>query len=163
MKTLYVLRHAKSSWENHRQTDFERCLNERGLMDAPRIGKLMSRQNFIPELIISSPATRAKLTAEIVKDAANFQIEIHFDRRIYEATSENLFEVISGVPHEIEGLLLVGHNPGLETLVGSLTGEFHSMPTAALAVIDIATEEWKEINSTVGKLRKLFVPKEITE
>jgi phosphohistidine phosphatase len=163
MKTLYVLRHAKSSWENHQQTDFERPLNERGLLTAPRIGKLMRDQSFVPDLIISSPATRAKITAEIVRDKANFQSEIQLDKRIYEALAENLFDVLSSVLDDIESVLLVGHNPGLENLVGSITGEIRAMPTATLVVIELKIEKWKEIRPACGKLRNLFTPKEIAD
>lgn len=163
MKTLYVLRHAKSSWKESGQIDFERSLNERGLEAAPRIGKLMRDKCFVPDLIISSPAERAKATAEIVKEAANFQAEIHFDTRIYEALTENLFEVLNGAPDKIESLLLVGHNPGLENLVGSLTREIRLMPTAALAAIELKIQKWREVRPACGKLRNLFVPKEIAD
>ena len=163
MKTLYVLRHAKSSWENHHQTDFERALNKRGLLAAPRIGKLMSEQGFVPDSVISSPAARAKATAEIVKNAANFPAEIRFDRRIYEAPLENLLEILSEISDGIESLLLVGHNPGLENLIENLTGEIRLMPTAALAVIELRIDDWKEISPACGKLCNLFIPKEIAD
>ncbi len=159
---FYVLRHSKSSWENN-QTDFERPLNRRGLETAPRVGKLMRAQKIIPDLIISSPAARAKMTAEIVKKAANFQAKIHFEKRIYEARIENLFEVVSRAPADIGNLLLVGHNPGLEILIESLTGEFQTMPTAALAIIELKIEEWREISPACGKLCNLFIPKEIAD
>ena len=163
MKTLYVLRHAKSSWENQNQTDFERPLNERGLQTAPRIGKLMRAQKFIPDLIVSSPAARARITAEMVRDAASFRAEIQFDERIYEAAIKNLFEVLGRISNNAGSLLLVGHNPGLENLVERLTGEFRLMPTAALAVIELNIEEWSEIDYNSGRLCKFIVPKEIAD
>ena len=163
MKMLYVLRHAKSIWENHHQIDFERPLNERGLRAAPQIGKLMRDKSLVPDLIVASPAERAKKTAEIVRETANFHTEIQFEQRIYEASTKNLFDILSEIVNEIEILLLIGHNPGLENLVASLTGEIRSMPTAALAVIELEIDKWKEIRPASGKLCNLFAPKEIAD
>ncbi|MEP6924887.1 MAG: histidine phosphatase family protein [Pyrinomonadaceae bacterium] len=163
MKTLYVLRHAKSSWENHNQTDFERPLNERGLLAAPKMGKLMRAKSFAPDLIVSSPAARAKQTAEMVRDTAQFNVKIRFNAQIYEATVGDLLEVLCDISEKTENLLLVGHNPGLENLVRNLTGEIRDMPTAALAEIELKVVKWKEIYPACGKLRNLFKPKEIAD
>jgi phosphohistidine phosphatase len=86
MKILFLLRHAKSSWDDARLSDFERPLNERGLRVAPQMGKFMSERGFAPDLILSSPAARARETARLVKESANFQSEIRFEPKIYEAT-----------------------------------------------------------------------------
>lgn len=163
MKTLYVLRHAKSSWENYNQTDFERPLNERGLLAASRMGQLMSEKSFVPDSIVSSTAARARQTAEMVKEAANFNVKIQFDKRIYEATTADLFEVLEETSDEIKSLLIVGHNPGLENLVRNLTEEVREMPTAALAEIRLKIESWKDVSLACGKLRNLFKPKEIVD
>lgn len=163
MKTLYVLRHAKSSWENQNQTDFERPLNERGKKAAPKMGRLMKNKNLVPDLIVSSPAVRAKTTAELVKEAANFDAEIRFEPRIYEATVGDLLEVLQETPEQCEKLLILGHNPGFEYLVGNLTGELREMPTAALAEIELEIESWQEIRPACGKLRNFFKPKEIAD
>jgi phosphohistidine phosphatase len=161
MKTLFVLRHAKSSWDNPNQIDFERPLNERGLKTAPKMGEFMKEKDLVPDLIISSPAMRAKTTAQMVKDAGEFSAEIKFDQRIYEATVGTLLEVLNDAPESAERLLFVGHNPGFEDLVRNLTGEIREMPTAALAEIELKIENWKEIRPACGKLRNLFKPKEI--
>lgn len=161
MKTLFVMRHAKSSWDDAALSDFERPLNERGLQAAPLMGEVIRKNQFQPELIISSPAKRAAQTAGLVKDAARINGEIGFDERIYEASPARLLEVIGGQNGNGESILLVGHNPGLEGLIKFLTGELQPMPTAALAVIDLNINDWNEINSSSGSLRTLFRPKEL--
>lgn len=140
--------------------DFERPLNGRGLRAALQMGKLLRANNFEPDLIISSPATRARDTAELVKDAAQFAASIQFEPRIYEASLTDLLEIISQTPSKCGALLLVGHNPGLENLVECLTGEMREMPTAAIAEIDLEINAWSEIKPTRGNLKKIYKPKE---
>lgn len=161
MKTLFIMRHAKSSWDNAVLSDFERPLNERGLQAAPLIGSVMQKNDFKPALILSSPATRAVQTAQLVKETANIKSEIRFDRRIYEATPAQLLKIIVEQADEIESLMLVGHNPGFEGLVRVLTGKLEPMPTAALAVIDLKIDRWNELTASAANLRTLIRPKEI--
>ncbi|MGI9055202.1 MAG: SixA phosphatase family protein [Pyrinomonadaceae bacterium] len=160
MKTLFIMRHAKSSWDDPDLSDFERPLNNRGLKTAPLMGELMSKNNFTPQIIISSPAIRAKQTANLVKKSAGFDAEIFFDERIYEASPMRLSEVISDVEDEYDSAMIVGHNPGFENLVRVLTGKLEPMPTAALAVVDLEINSWKEVNAETGTLRKLIRPKD---
>ena len=157
MKTLYVLRHAKSDWEDRSLTDFERPLNERGRTAAPKMGEFMRQNGFVPDLIVSSSAKRARETAELVKAAAKFEAEIRFDPKIYEASLSDLIEAVSNVENSYQKLLIIGHNPGFEHLVGSLTGAYQPMPTAALAIIELQIESWDEITRG-GKLKNLFKP-----
>jgi phosphohistidine phosphatase len=161
MKALFVLRHAKSSWENTDLSDFARPLNERGLKAAPLMGKFIYKNQLQPELILSSLAERAKQTALLVKKNAQIGGEIRYDERIYEATPKRLLEVLAEQSDKIESVMLVGHNPGLEGLLKILTDEVQPMPTAALAVIDLKIGKWSEINSSTGNLRTLIRPKEI--
>lgn len=162
MKTLFILRHAKSSWENAEHlSDFERPLNKRGLEAAPLMGEVMKKQQFQPEIILSSPARRARQTAEIIRKKAEIKGEIKYEERIYEASPARLLEVVSEQADKIESLMLVGHNPGFEGLVRFLTGQIEPMPTAALAVIDLKITKWNETNSSIGALRTLIRPKEI--
>jgi phosphohistidine phosphatase len=160
MKTLYVLRHAKSDWNDASLTDFERPLNERGVHAAQKMGAFMQQRGIVPDLIISSPARRARETAQIIKDAAVIAAEIHFEPRIYEAGMGDLMEIVSQVENDCEKLLIVGHNPGFEQLVEILSGELQPMPTAALAEIELPIENWSE-TMRGGKLKNLFKPKEI--
>lgn len=161
MKTLYILRHAKSSWDNAGLSDFERPLNERGLRAAPMMGGVMRANNFLPNLILSSPATRAKQTAALVKKSAGIESETEYDERIYEASPARLLEIVAEQNAAVESVLLVGHNPGMEGLVKFLTGNLEPMPTAALAVVDLDIKTWSEINSASGSLRVLIRPKEL--
>lgn len=161
MKTLYLLRHAKSSWENADSADFDRPLNERGLRAAPLVGKKIFDSRFQIDSIISSPATRAKQTAILIKDAARIESAINFDERIYEASPRRLLEVAAETADEKEAIMLVGHNPGLEGFIKILTGEIEPMPTAALAVIDLKIKKWREITSGCGSLQKLIRPKSL--
>lgn len=161
MKTLYIMRHAKSSWTDADVKDFERHLNERGRRTAPLMGELMREKNLTPDLILSSSATRAKETAELVKEAANFDCELNFDGRIYEATPTHLIEVVEEQHDTYASILLVGHNPGFEGLVRFLTAKIEEMPTAALAVVELPIEKWNDINGAKGVLKELFRPKEL--
>lgn len=160
MKTLFVLRHAKSSWDYPHLSDFERPLNGRGKKTAPFMGKLMRSRDLVPEVVISSPAERAKQTAKLVKDAGQFEAEILFDQRIYEAGSNNLLYIIGEIADEYDAAMIVGHNPGFEGIVRILAGEYRRMPTAALAVIELDIESWSTIKPDCGSLREILIPKE---
>ncbi len=161
MKKLFVLRHAKSSWDDFTLTDFERTLNERGLRTAPLMGEFMRKNNIVPDLILSSPAVRARETARLVKEAAKFTAEIKCEPKIYEASVGDLHEVIKTVDDGVKNLLIVGHNPGLEGLVMSLAEDYQAMPTAALAEIDLQIESWSRVSFGGGNLKNLFKPKEL--
>lgn len=160
MKTLFVLRHAKSSWANPDSSDFDRRLNEQGLRTAPAMGETIFKNQFQPAMILSSPAKRAKQTAILIKETARIKGKIEYDERIYEASPLRLLQVISEQSENIESLMLVGHNPGLEGLIKILTGEIQPMPTTALAVIDMDTNNWQEISAESGKLRTVIRPKD---
>ena len=158
MKTLYILRHAKSSWDNPLLADFERPLNKRGLEAVPLVGEIIYKNGFKPELFLSSPAKRAKQTAVLVREVGAIEPEIRFDERIYESSPQTLVQIISELGEQADSLLLVGHNPGLEGLIRFLTGETQTMPTATLAVIDLNVENWAEITAECGTLKNLIRP-----
>ncbi|MDQ2747481.1 MAG: histidine phosphatase family protein [Acidobacteriota bacterium] len=161
MKTLYILRHAKSDWDNAGLSDYERPLNKRGREAAPLMGEMMKTNEFQPPIIISSPAVRARQTAELVRNAAELTGAINFDSRIYEARPQTLLQIASEINDEFDSAIIVGHNPGLEGLIKILTGETKPMPTAALAVIDLDIARWNQIASAAGDLRELIRPKEV--
>lgn len=160
MKTLFILRHAKSSWDFPALSDFERPLNDRGEKAAPFTGDLMKDKNLVPHLIVSSPAERAKQTAMLVKDSAEFDAEIQFNDKIYEASPQSLMYIITEFDNEFDSAMIVGHNPGFESLVRILSGENPRMPTATLAVIELDIENWSEISANCGKLKEFLMPKE---
>ncbi len=160
MKTLYILRNAKSSWIDPGLSDFERPLNDRGLRTAPRMGGLMQKNNFRPAIIVSSPAARAKATAQLVKEAGSLAGAIEYDHNVYEASAQRLREIVASLDDAHESAMLVGHNPGLEGLIRFLTGKPEPMPTAALAVIELNIDQWNNIESECGELKTLFRPRQ---
>jgi phosphohistidine phosphatase len=160
MKTLFILRHAKSAWDNPDLSDFERPLNSRGLDAARFIGELIYERNLEPQIIISSPAKRAKQTAVLVKEIAEISQPITFDERIYEASPLTLFNLINEFDDKHESVLLVGHNPGLESLVRILTREDQILPTAALVKINLDIENWSKLETNCGRLEFIIRPKE---
>src|SRR5215212_820320 len=136
MKTLLLLRHAKSSWDNPSQQDFDRPLAERGKRDAPRMGRALKERGPEPDLIVSSPAVRARQTVEAAINAAGFTAALQFDESIYEAGLGELMRVVRNLPNSSSTVLMVGHNPGFEGLVYRLSGASERMTTAALAAIE---------------------------
>lgn len=163
MKTLLIMRHAKSNWENSEQSDFERPLNEFGLKAAPFMGNIIFHNNLQPDLIISSPAKRAKQTAVLVKAVAEINAEIDYADELYGAKLSDFIEITSSIENKFDSVLLIGHNPELEAFVEKLTGEFHQISTASIAVIKLNIESWKQISENCGSLELIVRPRELME
>jgi phosphohistidine phosphatase len=161
MKTLLLMRHAKSSWADPALADFARPLNERGQQAAPRMGRFLLKRSLKPELIVSSPAERARQTAALVSNAAQIAGPTRYDGRIYEASAERLLEVVREIAEPAATVLLVGHNPGLEQLIATLTNVNERMPTAALACIAFDLTVWRAVAPRTGRLVWLARPKEL--
>ena len=163
MKTLLVLRHAKSSWDNPALGDHERPLNKRGRRDAPRMGELVRQYGLIPDVILSSDAVRARLTAEAVAATARYAGDILLDPQLYMASPADILSLLPTVRENAETVMIVGHNPGLEQLVEQLTGERQDLPTATLAQIGLPIDQWRDLKlSTRGTLVGLWGPEELT-
>ena len=160
MKTLFVLRHAKSSWDDPDLADFDRPLNDRGRKAAPFMGDVMQRNGFVPNVILSSPAARAKETAMLVNSGSASNAEIEYEDRIYEASPQTLLQVAAAIDDRHESAMMVGHNPGIEGFIRFLTGKMEPMPTAALAVVDLDISKWEQIGAGSGRLRKIIRPKD---
>ena len=161
MKTLLLLRHAKSSWKDSATRDFDRPLNQRGLKAAPTIGRLLRKRKLQPDLVLSSPAERARQTSQLVLEAAGFKTELRYDERIYEASAARLFEIVSQIEEDANIAMLVGHNPGLEELLEALTGAARNLSTAALACIELDIERWSKLRAGANQLVWLVKPKEL--
>jgi phosphohistidine phosphatase len=161
MKTLLLLRHAKSDWGDSSLRDFDRPLAPRGQRDAPRIGKALRKRGTLPDLIISSPAARARATVEAVMQTARLANEIEFDEAVYGASSAELMKLIRHLPERSACTLLVGHNPGFADLLGRLTGSHERMPTAALACIEFDIDHWEAVEDKKGRLVWLLSPKQL--
>lgn len=158
MKTLFILRHAKSSWKNSDLADFNRPLSSRGLEDATFMGTLIYQNKFQPDVILSSPAKRAKQTAVLVKETAQLEKTIQYEEKIYEASPLTLIEIISRLEYEQESVFLIGHNPGLENLIKFLTGEALILPTAGFAKIALQIDSWSGISADCGQLQLFASP-----
>lgn len=161
MKTLYLLRHAKSSWKDDALADIERPLNGRGRKASETIGGFLKQEKVVPDLVLSSSAVRARQTTDLVIKAANLNSERRFDERIYEASTQKLLEVVNQIDTSKKKVLLVGHNPGFEELLELLTGSVETMPTATLAKINLRASTWASVKRKTGALEWIVRPKEL--
>src|SRR5215510_12834511 len=161
MLTLYLLRHAKSSWDDESKQDFERPLTSRGRKACAVVGELIEEKGIDFDLVLVSTALRTRQTIELVKERAKFRGEVRYDERIYEATVAQLLEVISQVDNDRKTVLLVGHNPGMEGLLNLLTGGEVRVTTANLAKIKIKATKWSASLANKGTLDWIIRPKEI--
>ena len=163
MRTLYLLRHAKSSWKDETLPDYDRPLKDRGRKAAKRIGRYLAAEKLKDPIVVCSPAVRTRETADIVLRQANLRVEVRFEERIYEASLRDLVHVVSEIPDEKQVAIMIGHNPGFEELLAYLTGEGRRMPTCALAKIKFEVEGWKDIKEDAGTLDWFVTPKELEE
>ena len=141
--------------------DHDRPLKKRGRKDAGSMGKLLGDKKRVPALIYASTAERARETAGIVAEKCGYIGEVHHLKQLYLAEPDTLVAVLHQVPDDVDSILLVGHNPGLEALTQVLGGKIVALPTAAIAHINITVEKWSKIKlSTRGELAHLWIPKE---
>jgi len=161
MKTLYIVRHAKSSWDERGISDHDRKLNARGLRDTPKMGEVLANKRYHPDIIYSSSATRALTTAKIIAEKLDYPIEsIVITRDIYDATTNDLVNLINGINDRYESAMLFGHNPGFTVLANLLADKYiDNMPTCAVAVIELNVESWKNVASDCGRLIAFEYPK----
>ena len=161
MRILYLLRHAKSSWNDASLSDFDRPLKQRGRDAAEQMGVFLASKKANVSALIVSPAVRTRQTIEILLRHAPLGVEPQFDERIYEATLATLVRVVAEIPDEKESAMLVGHNPGMEQMLAFLTRETRHMPTAALARLTLDCASWKEVGRGTGKLDWFVTPKDL--
>jgi phosphohistidine phosphatase len=152
MKTLFLLRHAKSENAAPGLTDLNRSLNERGRKEAQALGQYIKKENIRFDLVLCSTAVRARETTELVLASAELTSNVRDDQRIYEAGALRLLEVISESEQSAKAVLVVGHNPALEELIQLLTDHAAQMPTCTLARIDLNVEEWSNVSENTGNL-----------
>lgn len=164
MKTLLLMRHAKSSWKDDSLPDHDRPLKKRGRKDAKRIARVMLKNDLTPDLMISSSATRARQTVEIVAEELGYQDSILYLDELYLAEPQDFIHALSSLDSNPEKVLIVAHNPGLEAYLQIINGEIGSVPTAALGYLVIAIENWKDLSlETMGDLIGIWNPKELKE
>jgi phosphohistidine phosphatase len=164
MKTLLLLRHAKSSWSDDSLEDHERPLNQRGKKEAPKMGELLVEQHLLPDLILSSDAKRCRRTAEKVAEAAGYRGETILTGELYLATPIRFVQLLSKLSSQISSVLVVAHNPGIEEFAENLTGRYEPFSTAALAHIQLRDlEHWQQFDSTTcGTLIHFWQPMELS-
>jgi phosphohistidine phosphatase len=154
MKTLFLIRHAKSSWDDTALPDKDRPLNDRGKRDAPKMGKRLAWRDVKPDLILSSPAMRALTTAEIIAKKLDYKRkDIVVDDRLYAGEADDLLNVIHKLGDKRERVILVGHNPELTELAHRLSSEITHMPTCAVAAFTFDAKSW----SNIGKAKPVKV------
>ena len=161
VKTLLILRHAKSSWDDDSLADHDRPLNTRGKRAAHRMGRLLDDENLWPDVILSSTAERAATTTQRVTEAGGFAGETCYVRELYGAGPHDLVEIVRELGGEAGSVMIVAHNPGLEDLVQQMTGEYHRLPTAALVRILVPIENWRDLEADGGTLAGVWRPKEL--
>lgn len=163
MKFLYLIRHAKSSWENPSQTDFDRTLNERGLKDAPRMANLLKSKNVKPDCIISSPAVRAFTTALIFAKQFDYEeSKILSEDNIYEASTRDLTEIVQQINDEYETVFLFGHNPGISSFANLISNKpVADMSTCTIVGLEIDTDSWSKLERYSGKTILYEYPKKL--
>jgi phosphohistidine phosphatase len=148
MKTLYLLRHAKSSWSFDELSDQERPLNDRGRDDAPLMGQALAKRHICPDLVVSSPAVRAMSTAALVAREMQYPHEkITVEPGIYGADVDGLLAVIHNLPNSADSVLLVGHNPTITETANELSpSALNEMPTAAVVCLRFDCEQWEQVS-----------------
>jgi len=171
MKTLYLLRHAKSSWDNPGLADHDRPLAPRGRKAAPRIGAEMARAGLIPDLALCSTATRVRETWDLVAARWPRPVAVETRRAIYDADGADIVALVRGLDNSRERVLILGHNPALEDAAARLAGAGEpaalsamtaKFPTAALAVLDFEADSWRDAGSGRGRLVRFLRPKDVT-
>lgn len=161
MKNLFLLRHAKSSWANPGQDDFDRPLNDRGKKNIPLMGAVLKNLFIIPDLIISSPAVRAISTSKKMATEIGYDTQhIIIDLRIYEANVKDLLEVVNGISNDYNDVFLVGHNPGFTRFANYLCDAgIDNIPTCGIVQINFELDNWNMITKNSGVLKYYDYPK----
>jgi phosphohistidine phosphatase len=172
MRTLYLLRHAKSDRGDPELSDIDRPLAPRGRRDAPAMAAYMREQDYRPDLILCSPAARTRETLALLQPVLGPDIRVEYDRKLYLGSPDLLLRRLRDVEEAVGGVLLIGHNPGLERLADALAprGEKRALarmrekfPTCALAVIHLHIDRWEQADLGAGALTDFMVPAGLEE
>jgi len=163
MRTLFLVRHAKSSWEQPGLRDFDRSLNERGLNDAPRMAQLLVKQGVKPDLLVSSPAKRALTTAIFFAEAFGLSADdVQREPNIYEAHPMQIQHIISKLPNDSSTVMIFGHNPTFTDVANVFTKDYiDNLPTCGVVKITSSAESWGSFSETNSKVIACYFPKEV--
>ncbi|MEA3330558.1 MAG: histidine phosphatase family protein [Campylobacterota bacterium] len=163
MKKLYIIRHAKSSWKDSSLDDFDRPLNKRGKLNAPFMGTILKDKNVVPDIIISSPALRAKSTAKIIAKKVKYLKDIVYKKAIYEESTVKLHAMLRKIDNDNDIAFLIGHNPELNILAGHYAHFNENIVTCGVVEIEFACNRWSEICAKNAKLISFDYPKKHKE
>lgn len=161
MKTLYLIRHAKSDRSDETLSDYDRPLSKRGMKDAPLMGSHLADKGIHPDLIISSPALRAKTTALTIAEALSYSPDaIRFEHDLYACDAQTILSLIRGVSDDIDTLFVFGHNPEFTECANLITGgDIDNIPTCGVVEMRLITDNWKSIGENSAELRRFEFPK----
>ena len=163
MKTLYIIRHAKSSWDDPVENDFNRPLNDRGRRDAPRMGKRLKEKNLTPDLIITSPAKRALSTCQVIAEILRFPAQnIRLEPSLYHANADQILKIIHSIDDKHDVVLLFGHNPGITDFSNELRDDkkfIDNVPTCGVVGFVSTVNRWAEIEFGKANLILFDFPK----
>lgn len=159
MKKLFLIRHAKSAWDDPALADFDRPLSERGRKDAKTIGQRLKKAGVLPDRVDSSPAKRAKSTAKFICEELGCEGKVVLLDGLYAAGSEDMKSIIAGTPDDVAVLVVVSHNPGLSELAFDLVGYGDNMPTAGVLEIWFDMDRWDRVDSAGREFKNQYVPK----
>ncbi|RNL56618.1 SixA phosphatase family protein [Pedobacter jejuensis] len=162
-KQLLLVRHGKSDWGNIDLKDFDRPLNKRGKENAPEMAERLLTKGFKFDLMVSSPAKRAKSTAKFFAEAFKID-EIHYEESIYEANSSTLLKVVNGLDDAADTVIMFGHNPGFTDLANDLSdADIYNIPTAGMVLISFPFDSWEMVSKGTGELVFFDYPKNSDE
>ncbi|MCA9026009.1 MAG: histidine phosphatase family protein [Planctomycetaceae bacterium] len=163
MKTLLLMRHAKSSWDDPTLQDFDRPLNPRGLRDAPRMGQFLKQNAITPDQIVTSTAVRAQTTAKMVAAECSVTDRVTSLSDLYHAGIDDWQEMVETFAADWTCVLCVGHNPGIEEYIGTITNQYIRMPTAAIAHLSSNVDDWVSFADGVNvELHEVWKPKDLS-
>jgi phosphohistidine phosphatase len=154
-RTIVLIRHAKSSWANPLQSDFERPLNDRGKTDAPEMGKKLKKIGLKPDLIISSTAKRTRQTAKRIAEETGYETDnIKWEEKLYHCIPPVFEEVINEATNKAKTIFIVAHNPGITEFVNQLAPDFSvdNMPTCGIVGAHVDAEEWTDFTNAKRKV-----------
>ena len=163
MKRLFIIRHAKSDWTNLNLEDFDRPLNEKGKNNLNLIAKKLSKKNICPDLIISSPAFRARETAKVLAQTIGYSEEIMYNEYLYEASLKTVLDIVNYIDDEYDDVFLVGHNPGLNLLAFYFVDFNENLPTCGVIELKFKCNSWREVCRNNAKLVSFEYPKKYTK
>lgn len=164
MRHLWLVRHAKSSWKDPSLGDFDRPLNKRGLVDAPEMGRRLAAGSARPQLLVSSPAARARATAEFIAAELGYPTEeIRWEERIYHASTFELIRLVREVADHIESAMFFGHNPTMTDAANVLSGaSIDNVPTCGVVQLHLDVPNWTQVENGVARLLDFDYPKRRT-